>query len=141
MKNLLEKAGLSFLRAFVGSVVVLSVGISQAPNLDQAYALGVAALIASFAAGLKAIQVLVPQLSFVGLFPDKYVVVAAWVDSFVRAFLGALIVGVLGVLNAPDLNTAKALAVAAIVGAVTAGLRAIQGFVSQGEAPLPGKGL
>lgn len=138
MRNLLEKAGLSFLRAFGASVIVLAVGVSAAPNLNEAYALGVAALIASFAAGLKAVQVLVPSLTFAEFIPQPY---AAWVDSFARAFVGALLVGGLGVLNAPDFETAKALAVAAIVGAVTAGLRAIQGFVSREEAPLQGKGV
>ncbi len=142
MKNLLEKAGASFLRAFGASILVLAPGVLAAPNLNAAYGLGVAALIASVTAGLKALQVLVPSLSLVGLFQNsKYVVFASWVDSFVRAFLGAFIVGVIGVLNAPDFNTAKALAVAAIVGAVAAALRAVQGIVSADEAPAVGKGL
>jgi len=138
MKNLLEKAGLSFLRAFGASVLILSTGVLAAPNLDQAYALGVAALIASLTAGFKALQVLVPGLTFASLISQPY---AAWVDSFARAFLGAFIVGVIGVLNAPDLNSSKALAVAAIVGAVSAGLRALQGVFTNGEAPFTSKGV
>lgn len=141
MRNLLEKAGLSFLRAFGASILVLATGVSTAPNLNQAYALGVAALIASIAAGIKAVQVFAPQLSFVGLLPDSVAPYASWVDSFVRAFVGAFLVAVLGVLNAPDLQTAKALLVAAIVGAVTAGIRALQGLLTQGETPFVEKGL
>lgn len=138
MKNLLEKAGLSFLRAFGASVLVLATGVLSAPNLNESYALGVAALIASVAAGIKAVQVLVPSFTFGSLISQPY---GAWAHSFARAFLGALAVGVLAVLDAPDLDTAKALATAAIIGAVTAGLRALQGFVSAGESPAPNKGL
>lgn len=138
MKSLLEKAGLSFLRAFGASVLVLSVGVLSAPNLNQSYALGVAALVASLAAGFKALQVLVPGVTFAAFVSQPW---AAWTDSFTRAFLGAFIIGILGVLNAPDFATGKALAVAAIIGAVTAGVRALQGFVSAGESPAPSVGV
>lgn len=132
MKILLEKAALSFVRAFGASALVLSLGVLSAPNLNQAYGLGVAALIASIAAGVKAIQVLVPGISFASFISQP---LAAWVDSFSRAFIGTFLVAMIGILNAPDLSTSRSLLTAAIVGAVAAGLRAIQGLATTGEEP------
>jgi len=51
--------------------------------------------------------------------------------SFVRAFAASLIVLLPGILAAPDLSAAKGLAVAALIAAVTAGIRAIQHFFEQ----------
>ncbi len=141
MKALLAAAGRTFLKAFGASVVVLAPGVLSAPDLNQAYALGVAALFASVAAGVRAIQVFVPKLSFVGLLPDSMKVVAAWVDAFVRGFLGAFLVSVVGVLNAPDLATGRALLTAALVGALVAAFRALEGLLTQGESPSPNTGL
>lgn len=138
MKALLAAAGREFLKAFGASLVVLMPGVLSAPDLNQAYALGVAALFASVAAGVRAVQVFVPQLSFAGLLPQP---VAAWVDAFVRGFLGAFLVSVVGVLNAPDLNTARALVVAALVGAGVAAFRALEGLLTSGETPRPQSGF
>src|SRR4051794_29283789 len=60
--------------------------------------------------------------------------------SFVRAFVGSFIVLVPGILAAPDLSAAKALAVAAVIGAVTAGIRAVQEALALGRAPAPDSG-
>jgi hypothetical protein len=51
--------------------------------------------------------------------------------SFVRAFVGALIVLVPGILAAPDFSTEKALAIAALVAAFAAGLRALQAAIAK----------
>lgn len=51
--------------------------------------------------------------------------------SFVRAFVGAFVVLVPGILSAPDFNTAKAAAIAAVVGAFTAAVRALQAAIGQ----------
>lgn len=48
------------------------------------------------------------------------------VYSFVRAFVGAFIVGIAGIAAVPNLSAAKALVVAAAVGALTAAVRAVQ---------------
>ena len=141
MKALLAAAGRTFLKAFGASVIILAPGVLSAPDLNQAYGLGVAALFASVAAGIRAIQVFVPQLSFVGLLPDRYKVVAAWVDAFVRGFLGAFLVSILGVLNAPDLATGRALLTAALVGALVAAFRALEGLLTKTEQPAPNTGL
>lgn len=138
MRHLFSEAGRSALRAFIGSLIILLPGVLAAPNVSQMYGLGVAALIASVTAALKAIQVFVPQLSFAGLLGTAYAAIA---DSFVRAFLGSLIVLLPGIMNAPDLSTAKGLATAAMIAAVTAGVRAIQGFLTPGDVPAPATGF
>lgn len=51
--------------------------------------------------------------------------------SFARAFVAALVVGLAGVAAVPDLSAAKALVVAAVVAAITAGLRAVQAGIGQ----------
>ena len=135
-KTVLSNAGRSFLRAFGASVLVLATGVLSAPNLDQAYALGVAALVASVVAGLGALQSYVPQLTTGKIFGSYGLIV----DSAIRAFIGAVIVFLPGVLNAPDLSTAKGLATAGIVGAVTAAVRAVQGLLTKGEVPAPQNG-
>ena len=137
MKKLLEKAGVSFLRAFVGSIIILVPGVLSAPDLNQAYALGVASLIASFTAGVKVLQVFAPQITFRNLFGK---VAGAYADSFIRSFVGTFLVLMIGVLNSPDLGTARSLGVAALVGAVTAGVRAVQGLLTKGEFPVPTMG-
>lgn len=55
--------------------------------------------------------------------------------SFARAFLAVFIAGVTGLLMVPDWNAAKSAAIALIVAAVTAGLRAVQHVVFDGPVP------
>jgi hypothetical protein len=138
MLELLSEAGRSFLRAFVGSLLVLLPGVLAAPDLAGLKGVGVAALISSVAAGLKALQVFVPRLSFAEVVGEKY---GVFVDSAARAFLGTLLVLLPGVLDAPDLGTSKALLTAAIVAAVTAAVRALQGLFTPGDFPNPSAGL
>lgn len=137
-KDLLSAAGRAFIGAFAVSALALSTGILAAPNLSQAYALGVAALFASVAAGVKALQQFVPQLSFGNYLAQP---LGAYLDAFLQAGLGAFLVSLVGVLNAPDLATAKSLALGALVGALMAGFRALQGLVTPGEQPAPSKGF
>jgi hypothetical protein len=138
MKALLAQAGREFLKAFGAALVILIPGVLAAPDLNQAYALGVAALFAALAAGFKAVQVFVPQLSFAAFVQQP---IAAWLDAFTRAALATFLVSVIGILNAPDLATLKAAVVAALVGAVAAGFRALEGFGTKGEEPAPNVGL
>lgn len=137
-KSLLSAASRAFISAFAVSALALSTGILNAPNLDQAYALGVAALFASIAAGVKALQQFIPQLSFSSLLAQPW---AAYADAFVQAGLGAFLVSLVGILNAPDLETAKSLLLAALVGALMAAFRALQGAVTPGEVPFVNKGI
>jgi hypothetical protein len=139
VRHLFSEAGRSALRAFFGSIIVLLPGVLAAPNLNQAYALGVAALIAGLAAAFKALQVFVPQLSFKSVMSGKLAPYYIYVDSFVRAFLGTILTLGFGFLNAPDLSWSKAALVGILVAAVTAGIRAVQGLFTPGEPPLPQK--
>lgn len=138
MTVLFERAGASFLRAFGVSFLLLATGILNAPNVDEARALSIAALLASIAAGLRAIQVFVPEISFSAILPQPW---AAWVDSFTRAAFAAFLITILGWLAAPDLGTWKSILLGALVGAVTAGVRALQGLLTTGEEPVAGKGI
>ena len=138
MTKLLYAAATAFLRAFAITFLMAATGIAAAPNVGAAQALSIAALIASIAAGLRAIQVFIPQLSFASFIPQP---VAAWVDSFVRAFLAALVVAVMGLLAMPELPHSSSVWFAAITAALTAGLRAIQGLATPGESPAPSSGV
>lgn len=145
LKNLLEKAGASFMRAFGGSIVTLAPGILSAPDLNNAVLLATAALISSITAGIKSIQVLVPEFTFGALFvkllgPTKGQAVGAYADSFARAFLGTFLTLAPGVYTAPDLGSAKAAAAGLLVGAAAAGARAVEALFTKGESPLPSVG-
>jgi hypothetical protein len=138
MTKLLERAGSSFLRAFAVTFLFAATGLLSAPDLQTAVALSWAALAASIVAGLRAVQVLVPQISFSAFLPQPS---AAWADSFVRAFVGVFLTMWAGWLAAPDMSTWKSAVLAATIGAITAGVRALQGLLTNGESPTPGKGL
>lgn len=139
MSTLLSEAGRSFLRAFGGSLVVLLPGILSAPTLHGVAALGIAAIIASLAAGLKAIQVFVPQLSFKSI--KQLGAYYVYADSFARAFIAAFITAVVGILVMPTFSVSTSLIIAVVVGAVTAGIRAVQGLLTPGEVPSPQSGI
>lgn len=134
VKELLSSAGRAFIGAFSMSALMLSTGILAAPNLDAAFALGVAALFASVAAGVKVLQEFVPQLRFGSYVRQPF---GAYLDAFVQAGVGAFLVSFVGVLNAPDLAAARSALVGAINGALMAGFRALQGLLTPGEQPSP----
>lgn len=138
MQKLLFAAATAFLRAFGVTFLLAVTGILAAPNLDAAVALSVAALVASIAAGLRAIQVFIPQLSFASFIGQP---LAAWLDSFTRAFLAALVTALTGWLAMPDLPTDRSFWYALITGALAAGVRALQGLLSPGENPSPPTGI
>lgn len=138
MTKLLYAAATAFLRAFGATFLLAATGILAAPNVDAAIALSIAALIASIAGGLRAIQVFIPQLSFGSLIPQPW---AAWADSFTRAFLATLVVSLEGLLAMPELPNDRSVWLAAITGAVAAGIRALQGLLTPGEQPSPPTGI
>lgn len=138
MKTVLANAGRAFLRAFGANIVVLAPGVLAAPNFNQMYLLGVSALASSASAGLRAVQSFVPQLSFSTVLPQPW---AAWVDAFTIGGLGAFVVLLADWLGAPSIDTSKAAITAILVGALTAGFRALEGTFTKGESPAPDKGL
>lgn len=138
MTVVLERAGASFLRAFIVVLLFAATGILNAPNQQAAVALSWAALAAAIVAGIKAFQVFVPRFSWAAVLPQPW---AAWADAFTRAFVGVFLTTWANWLTAPDLSTWHSVALAAVIGAATAGARAIQGLFTQGEFPSAPKGL
>lgn len=138
MLTLFSTVARSFLRAFLAAFVVYVGGVLAAPDLASARSLAIAGLLASLAAALRGIQVYLPQLTVAHWLGKPY---GDWADSFLRAFLASLLVTVPKLLDVPHLTGIRQLAVAAIVGAAAAGVRAIQGFFTQGERPAPAAGL
>jgi hypothetical protein len=138
MTALLSAAGRSFLRAFFAALLVLSVGVLAAPDLNEMYLFGVAAIVGALAAGVRALTAYAPRLSLVSYLGHPY---GDWADSFLHAFVSTLLVTIIGILGAPDLHTARALAVAGIVGAFNAGVRALQGLLTTNEHPSPATGV
>jgi hypothetical protein len=134
MTGVLSAAGRAFLRAFVGSMLVLLPGVLAAPNLNEFRGAGIAALIASLTAAFKVLEVFVPQLSV----PGKY---GPILTSGLQAGVSAFIVFFPGVYSAPDLNGLKAALTALLVGVATAIARALQGGFTQGEFPAPARGM
>lgn len=138
MNKLLFAALTAFGRAFIVTFVMAVTGILAAPNVSSGVALSIAAIVAAIVAGLRAIQVFIPQISFAAFVPQP---VAAYLDSFARAFLAALVAGVIGLLEMPDLPTGRSIWLAVIIGALTAGVRAIQGLLTPDDSPAPQFGL
>lgn len=134
MTGVLSAAGRAFLRAFVGSMLILLPGVLAAPNLNEFFGLGVAALISSLTAAFKVLEVFVPQLSV----PGKY---GPILTSAVQAGISAFIVFAPGVFSAPNLSEARAALVAGLVAVATAVVRALQGFFTEGEFPAPQTGM
>lgn len=141
MLHLLSEAGRAFLRAFGAAFIVLVPGILAAPNMSVTLSLSAAALVACLSAGLKAVQLFVPQLSFAGLLPGRLNPYYTWVDDFVRAALSAFITALLGWLAMPNLDFSKSVVVGLITGAIAAGFRAVQGAGTGGDVPAPDQGL
>lgn len=138
MNKLLFSALTAFGRAFLVTFLFAVTGILTAPNMTTAVALSWAALVASLVAGLRAVQVFVPQISWKSVFSQP---LAAWVDAFTLGFLGSLLTLLTGWLASPDLSNWKSALLAVLIGAVTAGVRALQGLATPGDNPLPEVGL
>ena len=67
--------------------------------------------------------------------------VVGLVRVFIFAFFGAFLPLVSGILAAPNFDVGKALAVAALVAGVTAGVKAVVDFLTKGVAPAPSVGV
>lgn len=138
MQKLLYAAATAFLRAFGVTFLLAATGILAAPNQTALIALSWAALVASIVAGIRAVQVFIPGLSFAALLAQPY---AAWADAFTRAFLASLLTLLTGWLAAPDWSTWKSAILAVLVGAGTSGVRALQGLLTPGETPAADSGV
>lgn len=138
MNTLTADAGRAALKAFLSALLAIAPGLWVAPDLNGATALGIAALMAGIAAAVAAAQIVAPRLSFRSLVPG---LPGALLDSFAHAFVGAFAVAITGWLAMPDLTTWKAVLLGALVGGLDAAMRAVQGFLTPGEAPSPTTGF
>lgn len=138
--SLWYSAGTETLRAMGVAVLAYATGIFNAPNYTAAVALSIAALFAALAAGARVLQKFVPALSWYSLV--KKVVdakwaatIAAWMDAFTRAALASFLITITGWLAAPDYSTWHSILVGAVIGALGAGARALQGMITPTELP------
>jgi hypothetical protein len=138
MRTLLSSIGRAFIFAFAGTFFVFASGLLSAPNFDAARSIGIAATGASIVAGFNAVQVYVPKLTVAHWIGQP---AGAWADAFVHGFLGSILITLPGALDAPDLATARAIAVSALAGALTAGARGLEGALTPGETPIPRLGV
>lgn len=133
MRKVLSAAGRAFLRAFVVTFAALATGILAAPDLNQAYALAGAAVLASLDAAFGAVRVFVPQLKFTG-YPEVF-------TTALQTAVAGFITLAIGVLAAPDIGAGKAALVAGLLAIGTALLRVVQGYLTPREIPVPGAGF
>lgn len=139
MKLSLEKLALAFLKPFASALLVALVGIGVQPTLRGTVALYLGALVAAAAAGLAALQVYVPNLTFRRWIKDPY---GQLLDTFSHGFFPALLISAVGFLHGQDLSAWKAAGSAALIGAFSAGLRLfVQNPLTPGTTPLPTKGV
>lgn len=138
MKLLASAFGRALLRAFIAALIVYGIGISAAPDLNKLVLVGVATLVGLIAGGLRALQAYLVKTSFAHWLGDPY---GEWIDSFVQAFVGSLIITLTGALGTPDLATWKAIVASAITGAFGAAMRALQAAFTKGEFPAPSAGF
>ena len=143
MKELLAAAGRRFLHTAAAAFVVFILGLLAAPDLilDNLRVYGIVFLVALGGAALKFIAEVFPHVSVAKYAPEKYRVYASWVDAFLQAAVSTFVVTAPGIFDAPDLKTAGAVAVSVLVGAVTAGVRAIEGLLTKAERPATVKAL
>lgn len=135
MKDHLAAAGRRYLHTALAAFIAFVLGLLAAPDLiaDNLRIYGLVFLVALGAGALKFIADILPYFSLQNYVPEKYRVYAAWADAFLQAAVSTFVVEAPGIFNAPDLNAARAAAVAVIVGALTAGVRAIEGLLTPAE--------
>lgn len=134
MKALLSAMGRAFLRDFVAALIILVPGVLAAPDFNEAYALAVAAILASLSAGIRGIQAYAPQLYIGG----KYGEIAT---AALRTFVSAFLVMALGVLSSPNFAEAKSAFTAGMIAAISLVFVALQKFLTPSEPPAPTVGL
>lgn len=142
--NVFAEAGRAFLTSALAGATVFIPGLLAAPDLKAAGAVALAALIAGGDAGLKALQVFVPQLSVTRLlekFAPGLVRFSAPINGALRTFVSGLVVMAVGLLYAQNFGEAKALAIAGVLAAANAAYQFVTSAASKGESPAPEKGL
>jgi sugar phosphate permease len=138
MNKLLFAVMTAFGRVFLVTLLFGITSIDTSPNQTTIIAFSWAGFVASIVAGLRAIQIFIPGITFARFFPQPW---AAWIDAFSLAFLAVFSTLLTGWLAAPDYENWKATIAAIIVGAFVAGVRALQGLATPGDKPTPAAGI
>jgi hypothetical protein len=138
MRTAVSAVARMFLRVFIAAVVVYLIGVLEAPDLNTARSIAIAGLVAGAAAVLRFATVYIPKITVAHWIGDPW---GSLADSFIHAFLAALIVNALDWLKVPHFHGWRDLWVAIIVGVAGAAVRAVQGLFTTGEFPLPSFGL
>ena len=138
MTSLFSAGARAQLRTLLAGLIVLALGILSAPHVSGREAVAVSFLIGAIALVVRMVQAWKSGFSFVTVLGHPF---GDWADSFLQGFLGTLLVTLTGTFYAPDLHTARAFLTSAIVGAVNAGIRAVQGALTTGEFPFRDAGV
>jgi hypothetical protein len=138
MHELLSNAGRAFLKVFGAALLTVAIGISAQPTLHGAVLVGIAGVMAALAAGLGALQTFLPGFTLAAYIKAPYGPIA---DTFIRGALGAFLTAIIGLLAEPSLSVWHSAIIGVVVGAISAGLRAVQGMLTPGEKPAVGGGI
>jgi len=119
-------------------------GVSQAHDRTALVAAGMALLIGLLSSAGRVVQVFVPYLTWKPVVAAVFgrsltahwvETIAAWMDAFTRAALASFVATMLAWSAAPDLSTWHSVILGAVTGAISAGIRAAQGLLTQSELP------
>jgi hypothetical protein len=133
MGEVLSKAGRAALRAVVPALFVLALGLANAHDLNGVKAQATVFIVAAGTAVAAALQSFVPGLSWRSYVAEAY---AKYLDAFTQAFAGSFLVLVGGWFSAPNWTFSTSAVTAILVGALTAGVRALQALLTPGEPVL-----
>lgn len=133
-----SNVGKTALKIFGSGLVVLLIGVTSQTTLAGAIAWATAGIFALVGAVLAAIVTLLPQFSWQTYFPGFGGQIA---DAFTQAALATFLTALAGWFAAPDFSTWHSVLLGAVVGAVNAGARALQAWLTKGETPKRGLGI
>jgi len=128
--DVINSAGRALLRAIAPAVFVLATGLLAAKNLDESKTVLATAIVAILVAAAGALQAFVPALSWRSYVREG---IAKYLDAFTQAAAGSFLALLTGWLTAPEWAFSTAGLTAIVIGALTAGVRAVQALITPGE--------
>jgi hypothetical protein len=138
MRAILEQAGRAALRVIAAGLLAIAIQVTGTHSLHDAAVLAIPALIALIASVLTVFGKYVPEITFDHYIPKPF---GAMLDAFFHAGVGTLIVGLSGWLQKGSLSGWHAILLAIIIGALNAGLRAVEGAFTKGQSPFAASGI
>lgn len=138
MKPALSEAGRELLKVLAVGLLALGVSMTAQPSFHGAVLIGLAGVLGIGASLLKVIAAYIPLLSWKTYLRDPW---GAMADAFTHAGLSTLVASLIGILALHDLSTWKSLLAGAIIGALNAGLTAIEHAFTPTLRPAPDSGV